>query len=79
MRVSTRKERTGGLDDERADNWRKSSQSMSNGNCVEVAELSGELIGVRDSKNPRGPVLRFTRADWDAFVSGIRTGEFGQE
>jgi hypothetical protein len=49
---------------------------MANGNCVEVAGLSSDLIGVRDSQNPRGAVLRFSPADWDAFVGGVREGEF---
>lgn len=56
--------------------WTKSSLSMGNGNCVEVAGLSGDLIQVRDSKRPRGAVLGFTPAEWDAFVSGVRNGEF---
>jgi len=56
--------------------WIKSSLSMANGNCVEVAGPSGDLIRVRDSQNPRGSVLRFRPAEWDAFVGGIRKGEF---
>jgi len=49
---------------------------MGNGNCVEVAGLSGDLIRVRDSKKPGGAMLGFTPAEWDAFVSGVRNGEF---
>ena len=59
-----------------ARNWRKSSRSMTNGNCVEVAGLAGEFIGVRDSVNPRGTVLGFSPGEWDAFVGGVRNGEF---
>jgi hypothetical protein len=59
-----------------AQNWRKSSRSMTNGNCVEVAGPVGEFIGVRDSMNPRGTILRFTPGGWDAFVGGVRLGEF---
>ncbi len=57
-------------------NWIKSSYSMTNGNCVEVAGLSGDVILVRDSKNTKGPVLGFTQGEWDAFVGGVRNGEF---
>ena len=49
---------------------------MSNGNCVEVAGLSSGGIGVRDSKDTEGPVLRFTPDEWQAFLGGVRNGEF---
>ena len=57
-------------------NWRKSSRSMTNGNCVEVAGLAGDVVGVRDSVNPKGTVLGFTQGEWDVFVEGVRSGEF---
>jgi uncharacterized protein DUF397 len=49
--------------------WVKSSFSFANGNCVEVAELPGDTVGIRDGRDPGGPVLRFTRAEWAAFLS----------
>ncbi len=49
--------------------WRKSTQSGADG-CVEVADASGSVL-VRDSKDPDGPVLVFTEAEWRAFVDGI--------
>jgi hypothetical protein len=59
-------------------NWRKSTYSGNGGgNCVEVASLAGGRTAVRDSKNPDGPVLIFTHAEWKAFVAGIRDGRFG--
>jgi len=57
-------------------NWIKSSLSFSNSNCVEVASLPGGNIGVRDSKDAGGPVLRFTSDEWHAFLGGARNGEF---
>jgi Domain of unknown function (DUF397) len=56
--------------------WVKSSLSFSNGNCVEVASLRDGGIGVRDSKDSEGPVLRFTPDEWRAFLGGVRNGEF---
>lgn len=56
--------------------WAKSSLSYANGSCVEVAGLSSDLISVRDSKNAKGRILRFTPAEWDAFLGGVRKGEF---
>lgn len=58
--------------------WKKSSFSGSaSSNCVEVAQLDGGWVGVRDSKDRSGPVLVFTPGEWDAFRSGVRAGEFG--
>lgn len=59
--------------------WTKSSLSYANGNCVEVAGLAGDVIWVRNSRTPRGYVLAFTTAEWDAFVGGVRNGEFDRE
>ncbi|OLB74514.1 MAG: DUF397 domain-containing protein [Actinobacteria bacterium 13_2_20CM_2_71_6] len=56
--------------------WRKSSNSEI-GDCVEVAPLADQ-VGVRDSKDPAGPVLRFTRSEWKAFVDGAKNGEFDE-
>lgn len=56
--------------------WRKSSASGDNGQCVEVATNLPGVIAVRDSKNPRGPVLIFSPGEWKAFVTGAHQGEF---
>jgi hypothetical protein len=56
--------------------WRKSSASNPTGNCVELAELTGGRVAVRNSRHPSGPVLVYTRAEIAAFLDGVRAGEF---
>jgi hypothetical protein len=59
--------------------WIKSSLSAYNGNCVQVAGLEDDTIRVRDSKHPKGAVLSFTPAEWDAFIGGVHNGEFDRK
>jgi hypothetical protein len=57
--------------------WRKSSYSNGNGGaCVEVAPNLPGVVAVRDSKDPDGPKLIFEPAQWAAFTSGVKAGEF---
>jgi hypothetical protein len=52
--------------------WRKSTRSNANaGDCVEVADDLRGIVGVRDSKDPAGPVLTFDPAAWRAFVADL--------
>jgi hypothetical protein len=57
--------------------WRKSSHSgAQGGNCVEVAELPTGEVALRNSRDPEGPALIYTRAEIAAFVAGAKDGEF---
>lgn len=55
--------------------WRKSTHSgNTGGGCVEVAADVPSGIAVRDSKNPSGPALLLTRAQWRTFLADIKAG-----
>jgi hypothetical protein len=56
--------------------WRKSRASNPSGDCIEVAALDSGAIAVRNSRDPHGPALVYTRAEIDAFIKGAKDGEF---
>jgi hypothetical protein len=56
--------------------WRKSTHSNQDGGaCLEVADGFDAVVPVRDSKDPRGPLLVFPADDWSAFVAAVGNGE----
>ena len=54
--------------------WRVARGCDAN-SCVRVA-AQGKTILIGDTKHPHGPVLSYDRAEWAAFIEGIRQGEF---
>jgi hypothetical protein len=52
--------------------WRKSSYSGQDGNCVEVARDLAGLVAVRDSKAPDGAKLVISQAAWRMFIRAAR-------
>jgi hypothetical protein len=51
--------------------WRKSRHSNPHGDCVELGQLEGGKIAVRNSRYPGGPALIFARAEMAAFIRGV--------
>jgi hypothetical protein len=62
---------------EHVPHWRKSTYSGLNGNCVEVARLAEGRIGVRDSKDPSGPVLAISFDGWNQLIASIKSDNVG--
>lgn len=60
------------------DRYRKSTFS-GGGGCVEVRLLPDGRIALRDTKDRRLPPHHFTSSEWDAFLAGVRAGEFDLE
>ncbi|BCY13558.1 DUF397 domain-containing protein [Actinoplanes sp. L3-i22] len=57
--------------------WHKSTRSGGNGgDCVEVAGNLPGIVALRDTKDPDGATLVFSRGEWNAFLEGVRAGEF---
>lgn len=56
--------------------WIKATASGDQGgDCVEMRR-SGDAIEVRHSKNPDGGILRYSPAEWAAWLDGAKKGEF---
>jgi hypothetical protein len=56
--------------------WQKSGRSNPSGNCVECAALPDGEVAVRNSRDPEGPALIYTPAEIEAFILGVRDGDF---
>jgi hypothetical protein len=52
-------------------NFRTSSYSGGEGNCIAVADDAGRVF-VRDTKNSQGPILRFSADEWRRFAEHVK-------
>lgn len=55
--------------------WLSAPGSSAN-DRLEIAELPGGAVALRNPADPHGTVLRYTAAEWRAFILGARDGEF---
>lgn len=58
--------------------WWKSTYSDSGAVCIECGLVNAETVAVRDSKDPHGPALLFSRAALSSFAAAAAAGEFGE-
>jgi hypothetical protein len=56
--------------------WQKSRRSNSQGACVELGGVAGGGIAIRNSRDPGGPALLYTRAEIRALLEGVKEGDF---
>ncbi|MFJ9523216.1 DUF397 domain-containing protein [Kitasatospora sp. NPDC101801] len=56
--------------------WIKSFASSANGNCAELAKLADGTVALRNSRDPEGPALIFSRPEMEAFITGAKNNEF---
>ena len=68
--------KNGVMADQLVARWRKSRLSNPSGSCVELAELPDGVIAVRNSRDPSGPALIYSRAEVAAFFQGAKDGDF---
>ncbi|WP_436757021.1 DUF397 domain-containing protein [Streptosporangium sp. V21-05] len=56
----------------------RAKSADSNGQCVEAGPLAdgSGRVAVRRSRRPEAEVIVYTRAEWEAFVGGVKGGEF---
>lgn len=55
--------------------WRRAT-ACNFGECIEIGRGPDHTVLVRDSKHPEQQPLRFSRAEWAAFLAGVKNGEF---
>lgn len=51
--------------------WRVATHTGGQGNCVEVG-TSAAAVAVRDTKDRKGPVLRFDSSVWQTFTEHLK-------
>ncbi|MEU5127482.1 DUF397 domain-containing protein [Streptomyces mobaraensis] len=54
--------------------WRKSTYSAGEGECIEISCVIRDLVLIRDSKSPYAARLHFPIPTWRAFTQALRSG-----
>lgn len=59
--------------------WKRTPTASGAGGTLEIGYGDNGLIGLRLANDPDGIILIYTPAEWDAFLEGVRDGEFDFE
>jgi hypothetical protein len=54
--------------------WQKPWSGSNGGQCLEAKQLSDGRVALRQSRDPDGPALIYTRDEMAAFVTGAKAG-----
>ncbi|MFI1395675.1 DUF397 domain-containing protein [Streptomyces sp. NPDC020681] len=57
-----------------AEGWEKPWSGTNGGSCVEAKRLPDGSVAVRQSTDPAGPALVYTRDEMIAFIEGAKAG-----
>ncbi|MET7440755.1 DUF397 domain-containing protein [Streptomyces sp. NPDC004082] len=55
--------------------WSKPWSGTNGGSCVEAKPLSGGRVALRQSTDPEGPALIYSRDEMAAFLAGVKSGQ----
>lgn len=58
-----------------SEGWRRPWSGGNGGNCVEALRLDDGRVALRQSTDPSGPALIYTRGEIDAFIQGAKAGQ----
>ncbi|QKV96807.1 DUF397 domain-containing protein [Streptomyces sp. NA02950] len=58
-----------------SEGWTKPWSGGNGGNCLEAMRLDDGRVALRQSTDPDGPALIYTRGEIVAFIEGAKAGE----
>lgn len=44
--------------------------------CCVAVRIRGNMVDIRDTKNPNGPTISYNKKEWRAFLKGVKNNEF---
>ncbi|HZE39309.1 MAG TPA: DUF397 domain-containing protein [Stackebrandtia sp.] len=59
--------------------WQRTSNLDGTPGRLEIGFADNDLVALRYADEPDGTILIYTPAEWDAFVAGVKDGEFDIE